>query len=70
MGIDNPVKIFLSFIRATRPTLDCAEQPGLPIDALISALRGFVSLTVFDLGLFICGGCVVRRDDSLDCALP
>lgn len=70
MSIDDPVEVFLSFVRAARTTLDGTEQPGLPVDAIVGTSRRLISLTVFNLGLFIRGGGVVRRDDSFDRFLP
>lgn len=65
LGIDNPIKVLLAFIRAIRPTMNWAEEPGSPFDTLVGALGGFVSLAVLDLGLFVRGGFMVSGFDGL-----
>lgn len=69
-GVDNPVEVFVAFVRASGPALDRAEQPGTPVNALIGALSGFISLAVLDLGLFIGCGFMVLSQDRLDSVFP
>lgn len=50
--------------------MDRAEESRVPVDAVICSFRGFVSLSVFDAGLFRRGCFVIHRFDALDRALP
>ena len=70
MGVDNPVEVFVAFVWSSRAALDGAEESGTPVDSFVGALRGFVSLAVFEFGLFVCCGFVVPGEDCLHCVVP
>jgi hypothetical protein len=70
MSVDNPVEILLSFIRAIGSALNWAEEPRFPINTLIGALSGLLSLTILDLSLFVRSSDMVRGYNGLDGALP
>lgn len=70
LSVDDPVEVFLPFIRATRTTFNGTKQTGFPVDAFVCTFGGFLPLAIFDLGLLICGGFVVPGDDCVDGILP
>lgn len=57
--VDDPVKILLAFVGATRASLNPTEEFRMPFHSVIGPLGCFFSLAIFDLRLFICGHLVV-----------
>jgi len=70
LGVNDPIKVLISLFRATGTTLDSAEQARFPFNTLIGSLGSLFTLTVFDLGLLVCGGFVIPGDDGLDSGMP
>lgn len=70
IGVDDPVKVFLAFFTPAVAALYPSEELWMPIDAFAVTFRGFLALSVFDLGLFVSRYVLVPPLDSFCHFMP
>lgn len=70
LGVNNPVEVFIAFVRSSRASLDGTEQPRMPFNSLVSTFSGFVSLAIFNFGFFVGCSFVILGQNRLNCFFP
>ena len=70
LSVEDPIEVFVALVGSSGAALNGTEKLGMPVNTLVGALGGFISLTIFDLGLFVGCGLVVLGQDRLDSVLP